>query len=64
MDSLKIIAVIVITFTIAFATSFVLDFLPFLENPIKYLLVVLLIFIELYFGWLIYNFITVSEKIN
>jgi hypothetical protein len=55
MKSFKVIAVILITFLLAFATSFALDYLQFTENPIKYMLVILLIFIEIYFGFLIYK---------
>lgn len=62
MDNLKIIAIILITFVLAFATSFVLDFLSFKENPVKYILVVLLILTEIYFGYLVYQFVTTSEK--
>ena len=61
MDDLKIISVIIGTFLIAFATSFLLDILQFKENPIKYILVVLLILAELYFGVLIYLSLTAQK---
>tara|TARA_R110002049_G_scaffold127854_1_gene284968 strand:- start:2089 stop:2280 length:192 start_codon:yes stop_codon:yes gene_type:complete len=62
MNNLKIIAIIISTFIIALATSFVLDFIPFAENPVKYMLVVLFILVELYFGYLVYNLVTTSEE--
>lgn len=56
MDNLKILVIVIITFALAFATSFILDVLPFKENPIKYILVVLLIIVEIYFGYLIFKY--------
>ena len=64
MNNFKILAVILGTFIIAFITSFLLDFLPFTENPVKYILVVLFICLELYFGFLIYQFLTTSKEID
>lgn len=61
MADLKIISVIIGTFLIAFATSLLLDILSFKENPIKYILVVLLILVELYFGVLIYLSLTTQK---
>ena len=61
MDDLKLITVVIVTFLIAFATSFLLDVLPFNQNPVKYILVVLLILVQLYFGVLIYLSLT-SKK--
>jgi hypothetical protein len=61
MDDLKLITVVIVTFLIAFATSFLLDVLLFNQNPVKYILVVLLILVELYFGVLIYLSLTTQK---
>lgn len=61
MDSFKLIAVIACTFLIAFATSLLLE-IPLFQNPVRYILVILLIAIEIYFGFLIYKFLTLKQK--
>jgi hypothetical protein len=60
MANLKLIATIFGTFAIAFVTSLLLE-LPMFHNPVRYTLVVLLIIIEIYFGYLIFNYLTTSK---
>ena len=51
---LKLILVIVVTFSIAFATSLLFEF-QFFHQIVRYALVTLLILIELYLGLLIFK---------
>jgi uncharacterized protein YacL len=60
MANLKLIATIFGTFAIAFVTSLLLE-LPLFQNPVRYILVILLILIEIYFGYLIFNYLTTSK---
>jgi hypothetical protein len=61
MDNLKLILVVLITFGIAFGTSVFLDYLNFSRNPPKYIVVVLLIVVEIYFGYLIYKLMSTAK---
>ena len=57
MDNLKLIITIIVTFALAFVTSLLLE-IPLFQNPIRYILVILLIILEIYFGYLIFNYLT------
>lgn len=48
---MKILKIIVVTFLIAFATSTLFDLQFITSNPVRYLLVILLILIELLTGF-------------
>jgi uncharacterized membrane protein len=61
MDNFKLIATILGTFIIAFLTSLLLD-LQLFQNVVRYVLVVLLICIEIYIGYLVFNYLTTSIK--
>lgn len=59
---LQVVAIVVITFLVAFATSLLLE-LPLFKNPVRYVLVCLLIAIELTFGFVIFkSFFTLNKK--
>ncbi len=60
MDNLKLITLIIGIFLLAFATSLLLELELFL-NPVRYILVILLILLELYFGYIIYKYINSEE---
>lgn len=61
MDDLKIISVIIGTFLIAFATSLLLE-LKMFQNPVRYILVIVLILVEIYFGFIVFKFVSASKK--
>ena len=61
MDSLKVISVIIGVFLIAFATSLLLE-LKMFQNPVRYILVILLILIELYFGFIMFKYVISDKK--
>jgi uncharacterized membrane protein len=61
MDNFKLIATILGTFIIAFLTSLLLD-LQLFQNVVRYVLVILLICIEIYIGYLVFNYLTTSIK--
>tara|TARA_R110001606_G_scaffold42623_1_gene113692 strand:+ start:6855 stop:7040 length:186 start_codon:yes stop_codon:yes gene_type:complete len=61
MDNLKLIALIIGIFLLAFATSLLLELDLFL-NPVRYILVILLILLELYFGYIVYNYINSGDS--
>tara|TARA_R110002096_G_C14623766_1_gene724285 strand:+ start:2699 stop:2893 length:195 start_codon:yes stop_codon:yes gene_type:complete len=58
MANIKIILIILSVFFIAFATSLLLEFAIF-KHWLRYTLVLLLIVVEFYIGYLIYNYATV-----
>ncbi len=60
MQDFKIISVIICTFLIAFLTSLLLE-LEMFQNPVRYILVILLIIIEFYFGYIIYKFVSITK---
>ena len=60
MDNLKLISVIIGVFLIAFATSLLLE-LKMFQNPVRYILVILLILIELYFGFIMFKYLTTQK---
>ncbi len=60
MDNLKLIITIIGIFLLAFVTSLLLE-LPLFKNPVRYILVILLIVLEIYFGYLIFNYLTTSK---
>lgn len=59
-NNINLIAVVIITFLISFTTSLLLEIQLF-KNPVRYILVVLLIIVQLYFGFLTYKYL-VSKK--
>jgi len=61
MNSIKLLAIVFGTFIIGFLTSLLLD-MPVFQNPVRYVLVILLILIELYFGFLMYQFISTKKE--
>jgi hypothetical protein len=61
MGNLKLISVILATFLIAFATSLLLE-LPLFMNPVRYVLVLVLIAIEIYFGFLVYQYLITEQR--
>lgn len=61
MDNLKIISTVLLTFIFAFATSLLLE-IPLFKNPVRYILVVFLILVEIYFGFLLFKY--QSKKSN
>jgi|TARA_R110002153_G_scaffold44686_1_gene126023 VIT1/CCC1 family predicted Fe2+/Mn2+ transporter len=62
-DNLKLILVVLITFISAFLTSLLLE-LPLFKNPVRYVLAILLILVELYFGYIVYKYIYLYKKGN
>lgn len=60
MDSVKLIAVVLGTFLIAVLTSLLLE-IPMFQNPVRYILVILLITIEIYFGFIVYKFLSTKK---
>ena len=57
MAEFRIIAVIVGTFLVTVATSALLE-IPFFQNYVRYALVIFLIGVELYFGYLLFKYFT------
>lgn len=53
-QDLKVIAIILITFMVALATSLLLEFQLF-KNPVRYTLVCMLICIELTIGFIVFK---------
>lgn len=60
-NNLKLITVILATFAIAFVTSLLLEFTIF-KNPIRYALVIMLVLVELYFGFITYKYIITKQE--
>ena len=52
----KIILTIIFTFALALATSLLLE-IPIFQHPVRYVLVISFMAIEIYFGYLIYKFL-------
>ena len=59
-NNLKLISIIVLTFLAAFATSLLLEFNIF-KNPIRYALVIMLVLVELYFGFITYKYMITKQ---
>lgn len=55
-QNIQLVLVIIITFLITFATSLLLE-LEIFKNPVRYVLVVILMLIEIFFGYIIFTYL-------